>query len=148
MRLIFVVFLLVFLQACAVSNRHFWEIPSPDLAHPAMIRDDPRHGTAVIYNSRLCEADPAACGFFRAHAHAHSMLNHPILPPKGYPASQIAGADCWATRNSSPEEIAAAIRYLEDGVRDPDLTITGDPEQRVQNIRECAEKAGKKIASR
>ncbi|MDZ7737058.1 MAG: hypothetical protein U5P41_13915 [Gammaproteobacteria bacterium] len=142
-RMIFILAVLNILAACAATaTRHFWEIPTPDLDYPAMIRDDPRHGTAVVYNSLFCEQDAAACGFFRAHAHAHSALVHPILPPTGYPASQIAAADCWAARNSSPEEVVAAVEYLENENREPALAIVGDASERAKNIRACAQKAG------
>lgn len=145
LRITFILGLLNISTACTAvetQTRHFWEIPSQYLEYPSMIRDDPRHGTTVIYNSRFCETDPYACGFFRAHAHAHSALVHPILPPKGYPASQIAAADCWAARNSKPEEVVAAVKYLENENREPALTIVGNAAERAKYIRECAAKAG------
>lgn len=144
-RILFMLGVLNIAIACATANtanRHFWEISAPDLDYPAMIREDPRHGTTVVYNTRFCEQDPDACGFFRAHAHAHSALAHQILPPDSYTPSRIAAADCWAARNSSPSEVAAAVDFLEDENRDPDITIVGDPAERAKHIRECAEKAG------
>lgn len=129
--------------SCQTATRHFWEIPASDADHIAYIRQHPEYGTAVIYNTNYCETiGDAACGFFRAQAHAHSDLNHQILPPEHYPTSQILEADCWAARNAKPVEVKAAYDFLSNEARDPDIPVIGEPTKRADNIRRCAQAAG------
>ena len=141
-RLLALLLILMTLSSCQTTTRHFWEIPASDADYIAYIRQHPEYGTAVIYNTRYCETiGAAACGFFRAQAHAHSDLNHQILPPDHYPESQIAEADCWAARNATLAEVRAAYDFLSNKDRDPDIPVVGDPITRADNIRQCAQAA-------
>lgn len=130
------------LFACTPASKHFREIPDPNLPHIAMIRADRGDSSLVIYNPELCRKIGDACGFFRSQAYAHSALNHEILPPASYPDSLEAEADCYAARNAGGDEVLAAVQLLSDENRSPDIPITGDPGQRAQRIRDCAEVAG------
>jgi len=145
-------FLLVSLTSCGSSSKvpgNFWEIPDEHLPYIAMIRDDPRFGTTVIYNPLLCNEIGAACAFFRIHADAHIQLNHNILAtPEHYPASQEAAADCFAARNVHPHEVQAAVALLSDEKRSAELPITGYPAERAERIRRCAVESGNWIAKR
>ncbi|HSR62447.1 MAG TPA: hypothetical protein VLN56_03470 [Gammaproteobacteria bacterium] len=144
-------FLVVSLVSCT-SNKvpgNFWEIPDEQLPYIAMIRDDPRFGTAVIYNPLLCKEIGDACAFFRIHADAHIQLNHNILAtPEDYPPSQEAAADCYAARNVHPHEVQATVALLSNEKRSAELPITGNPAERAERIQNCAIKAGNWIAGR
>ena len=138
-RLLPLLLVLMTVSSCQTTTRHFWEIPASDADYIAYIRQHPKYGTAVIYNTDYCKTIGGdACGFFRAQAHAHSDLNHPILPPDHYPASQIAAADCWAARNATPAEVTAAYDFLSNEDREPAIPVVGDPVKRADNIRQCA----------
>ncbi len=119
-----------------------WEITDSKLPYIAKIRADPQWGSAVIYNPVMCKEIGAACGFFRTHAFAHAHRNHILLPPEAYPATLEAEADCWAAKNGKPDEVYAAVQLLLDENRNPDLNITGNPLERAEKVRACAEQAG------
>ena len=120
----------------------YWEISDTRLPYIARVRADPHWGAAVLYNPDTCEEIGAACGFFKEHAYAHAHRNHILLPPEAYPATLEAEADCWAAKNGNPKEVYAAVQLLLDDNLNPNLNITGDPAQRAEKIRACAEKAG------
>lgn len=140
-RICIIVMLPMSLAACAAADKHFWELPDENLSYIALIRADPQFGTAVVYNPNLCEAVGEACGFFRSHAHAHAMLNHQILSPASYAQSHEDEADCYAARNAPVAEVRAAVDFLADENREPQVRLTGDPVERAKNIRACAEAA-------
>lgn len=118
-----------------------WEITDSRLPYIAKVRADPNWGASVIYNPEMCEEAGAACGFFRLHAFAHAHLNHLLLPPEAYPSTLEAEADCWAGKNGNPKEIFAAVQLFLNDNRSPELNITGDPAQRAEIVRACAEQA-------
>ena len=120
----------------------YWEISDTRLPYIARVRADPHWGAAVLYNPDTCKEIGAACGFFKEHAYAHAHRNHILLPPEAYPATLEAEADCWAAKNGNPKEVYAAVQLLLDDNLNPNLNITGDPAQRAEKIRACAEKAG------
>jgi len=120
----------------------YWEISDTRLPYIARVRADPHWGAAVLYNPGTCKEIGAACGFFKEHAYAHAHRNHILLPPEAYPATLEAEADCWAAKNGNPKEVYAAVQLLLDDNLNPNLNITGDPAQRAEKIRACAEKAG------
>jgi len=120
----------------------YWEISDTMLPYIARVRADPNWGTAVLYNPDTCKEIGAACGFFKEHAFAHAHRNHIILPPEAYPATLEAEADCWAAKNGNSKEVYAAVQLLLDDNRNPNLNIIGDPTQRADKIRACAEQAG------
>jgi hypothetical protein len=120
------------------------DLPDPNLSEIAMIRADPNWGTVVIYNPNTCREIGEACGFFRLHAYAHNHLNHTLLgEPDDYPASQENQADCWAAKYGKSNEIIAAVELLQDKNRHASLKIHGDPIKRAENIKACANQAGK-----
>ena len=120
----------------------YWEISDTKLPYIARVRADPHWGAAVLYNPDICKKIGVACGFFKEHAYAHAHRNHIILPPEAYPATLEAEADCWAAKNGNPKEVYAAVQLLLDDNLSPNLNITGNPAERAQKIRACAEKAG------
>ena len=124
-----------------VLSALYWGIPDSKLPHIAMIRAQAR-GAMVIYNPDTCEEIGTACGFFIDHASAHAHLNHLLLPPDAYPIMIEAQADCWVAKNGKPDEVFAAVQLLLDDNRNLNLNITGDPAQRAEKIRACAEQAG------
>ncbi len=128
-----------------VTATSYWGIPDTRLPYIAMVRENPNGTTIVIYNPDTCKEIGAACGFFIEHAGAHAHRNHILLPPKAYPAMLEDEADCWAAKYGRPEEVYAAVQLLDDNPN-LDLNITGDPAQRAEKIRACAEKAGNWIA--
>lgn len=138
--------MLILLNSHSVAAR-FWEIPDPDLPYIAMIRADPHWGSAVIYNPVYCEEVGQACGFFRTQAYAHAHLNHLFLLPKSYPVATVLRADCWAAKNSKPEEVLAATQLLLAYDDTKHWKIYGDPVQRSENIRNCAKQSGNWIGA-
>ncbi len=124
-----------------VPAEQYWGIPDTRLPYIAMVRRNPNETTIVIYNPDTCKEIGAACGFFIEHAGAHAHLNHHLLPPEAYAAPTEAKADCWAAKNGRPKEVYAAVQLLLDDNRNPNLNITGDPAQRAEKIRACAEKS-------
>ncbi|MCG8323977.1 MAG: hypothetical protein MI673_00550 [Thiotrichales bacterium] len=142
--------LLLLLSGLAVTftaHARFWEIPDPDLKYIAMIRADPNWGSAVIYNPVYCEEVGVACGFFRDQAYAHAHMNHVLLPPSAYARADEMRADCWAAKNGKPEEVLAAARLMREYDGTSDWKIYGDPAQRSEHIRLCAQEAGNWIGS-
>ena len=126
----------------------FWEIQDPSLPYIAMVRADPKWGSAVIYNPKYCEQIGDACGFFRAHEYAHVRLNHRLGPPMIYPASSEKQADCFAAKYGKPNEIYAAVRFLlEVDTSELEWNLYGDPTQRAEIIRNCAIEAGRWIGN-
>ncbi len=125
-----------------VPAAQYWGIPDTQLPYIARIRENPNGSTIVIYNPDTCKKIGTACGFFIEHAGAHAHRNHLLLPPEAYPITLEDEADCWAAKNGRPKEVYAAVQLLLDDNRDPNLNITGDPAQRAEKIRACAEKAG------
>jgi len=128
-----------------VPAEQYWGIPDTRLPYIAMVRRNPNETTIVIYNPDTCKEIGAACGFFIEHAGAHPHRNHILLPPEAYPLTLEDEADCWAAKNGRPHEVYAAVQLLDDNPN-LDLNITGDPAQRAEKIRACAEKAGNWIA--
>ncbi len=124
-----------------VSAAQYWEISDTMLPYIARIRAHTNGGAAVLFNPDTCEEIGAACGFFKEHAYAHAHRNHILLPPEAYPATLEAEADCWAAKNGNPKEVYAAVQLLLDNNADPNLNITGNPVQRAEKIRACAETA-------
>ena len=125
-----------------VPAEQYWGIPDTRLPYIAMVRRNPNETTIVIYNPDTCKEIGAACGFFIEHAGAHAHRNHILLPPDAYPAMLEAEADCWAAKNGKSKEVYAAVQLFLDENRNPNLNLTGDPAQRAENIRACAEKSG------
>ncbi len=125
-----------------VPAEQYWGIPDTRLPYIAMVRRNPNETTIVIYNPDTCKEIGAACGFFIEHAGAHAHRNHMLLPPEAYPATLEAEADCWAAKNGKSKEVYAAVQLFLDENRNPNLNLTGDPAQRAENIRACAEKSG------
>lgn len=125
-----------------VPATQYWGISDPGLPYIARIRAQPNRGAIVIYNPDICKEIGIACGFFIEHASVHAHLNHIILPPEAYPAMLEAEADCWVAKNSDPKEVYAAVQLLLDDNHIPNLNTKGDPAQRAEKIRACAEKAG------
>jgi hypothetical protein len=125
-----------------VPAEQYWGIPDTRLPYIARVRADPHWGYAVLYNPDTCKEIGAACGFFIEHAGAHAHRNHILLPPDAYPAMLEAEADCWAAKNGKSKEVYAAVQLFLDENRNPNLNITGDPAQRAEKIRACAEQAG------
>lgn len=119
----------------------YWGIPDPKLPYIAKIRAQAR-GAVVVYNPDTCKEIGIACGFFIDHASAHAHLNHLLLVPEAYTSMSEDQADCWVAKNSNPKEVYAAVQLLLDDNRDPNLYITGNPVQRAEKIRACAEQAG------
>ena len=119
----------------------YWGIPDKKLPYIARIRTQST-GFMVLYNPDFCEEIGTACGFFIEHASAHAHLNHIILPPEAYSPMLEAQADCWVAKNGKPHEVYAAVHLLLDDSRNQDLNITGNPAQRAEKIRACAEQAG------
>jgi len=124
-----------------VFSALYWGIPDTKLPYIAMIRAQAR-GATVIYNPDSCEDIGIACGFFIDHASAHAHLNHTLLPPEAYTTISEDQADCWVAKNMNPKEIYAAVQLLLDENRNPNINIIGDPVQRAEKIRACAEQAG------
>ncbi len=120
----------------------YWGITDTKLPYIARIRAHPSGGVIVIYNPDTCKEIGVACGFFIDHASAHAHLNHIILPPEVYATRSEDEADCWVAKNGKPEEVYAATQLLLDESRNPDINIIGDPAQRAEKIRACAEQAG------
>ncbi len=118
----------------------YWGIPDPKLPYIAMIRAQ-AGGHIVIYNPVTCDEIGIACGFFVDHASAHAHLNHRLLPPEAYSSMSEDQADCWVAKNMNPKEVYAAVQLLLDDNRNPNLYITGNPAQRAEKIRACAEQA-------
>jgi len=125
-----------------VPAEQYWGIPDTRLPYIAMVRKNPNETTIVIYNPDTCKEIGVACGFFIEHAGAHAHRNHILLPPDAYPAMLEAEADCWAAKYGRSEEVYAAVQIFLDDNRNPNLNLTGDPAQRAENIRACAEKSG------
>ena len=125
-----------------VPAAQYWGITDTRLPYIAKIRENPNETTIVIYNPDTCKEIGAACGFFIEHAGAHAHLNHILLPPEAYPSTLEAEADCWAAKNGRPKEVYAAVQLFLDDNRNPNLNITGDPAQRAEKIRACAEETG------
>ncbi len=125
-----------------VPAEQYWGIPDTRLPYIAMVRRNPNETTIVVYNPDTCKEIGAACGFFIEHAGAHAHRNHILLPPEAYPSTLEAEADCWAAKNGRSEEVYAAVQLLLDHNLNPNLNTTGDPAQRAEKIRACAEKAG------
>jgi len=125
-----------------VPAEQYWGISDTRLPYIAMVRKNPNETTIVIYNPDTCKEIGAACGFFIEHAGAHAHRNHMLLPPEAYPATLEAEADCWAAKNGKSKEVYAAVQLFLDENRNPNLNLTGDPAQRAENIRACAEKSG------
>ena len=124
-----------------VPAQQYWGIPDTRLPYIAMVRENPNGTTIVIYNPDTCKEIGTACGFFIEHAGAHAHRNHMLLPPEAYPATLEAEADCWAAKNGKSKEVYAAVQLFLDENRNPNLNLTGDPAQRAENIRACAEKS-------
>jgi len=124
-----------------VFSALYWGIPDTKLPYIAMIRAQAR-GAMVIYNPDSCEEIGIACGFFIDHASAHAHLNHRLLTPEAYTTISEDQADCWVAKNMNPKEIYAAVQLLLDENRNPNINIIGDPVQRAEKIRACAEQAG------
>ena len=125
-----------------VPAEQYWGIPDTRLPYIAMVRRNPNETTIVIYNPDTCKEIGAACGFFIEHAGAHAHRNHMLLPPEAYPATLEAEADCWAAKNGKSKEVYAAVQLFLNENRNPNLNLSGDPAQRAENIRACAEKSG------
>ncbi len=140
--ILFPVLLLSSLLCENVLAAQYWGISDTRLPYIARVRADPHWGYAVIYNPDTCKEIGVACGFFIEHAGAHAHLNHHLLPPEAYAAPTEAKADCWAAKNGKSKEVYAAVQLLLDDNRNPNLNITGDPAQRAEKIRACAEEAG------
>jgi len=143
--ILFPVLLLSSLLCENVTAALYWGIPDTRLPYIAMVRRNPNETTIVIYNPDTCKEIGVACGFFIEHAGAHAHRNHTLLPPEAYPLTLEDEADCWAAKNGRPHEVYAAVQLLDDNPN-LDLNITGDPAQRAEKIRACAEKAGNWIA--
>jgi len=139
--ILFPVLLLSSLLCENVLAAQYWGISDTRLPYIAKVRAHPR-GYAVLYNPDTCKEIGAACGFFIEHAGAHPHLNHILLPPEAYPLTLEDEADCWAAKYGRPHEVYAAVQLLLDDNRNPNLNIIGDPDQRAEKIRACAEKAG------
>ena len=139
--ILFISLLLSSLLSENVLAELYWGIPDVKLPYIAMIRVQAR-GVIVIYNPDTCKEIGVACGFFIDHASAHAHLNHILLPPEAYSPVTEAQADCWVAKNGKPEEVYAATQLLLDESRNPDINIIGDPAQRAEKIRACAEQAG------
>ena len=140
--ILFPVLLLSSLLCENVSAEQYWGIPDTRLPYIAMVRRNPNETTIVIYNPDTCKEIGAACGFFIEHAGAHAHRNHILLPPDAYPAMLEAEADCWAAKNGKSKEVYAAVQLFLDENRNPNLNLTGDPAQRAEKVRACAEEAG------
>ena len=140
--ILFPVLLLSSLLCENVSAEQYWGIPDTRLPYIAMVRRNPNETTIVIYNPDTCKEIGAACGFFIEHAGAHAHRNHILLPPEAYPAMLEAEADCWAAKNGKSKEVYAAVQLFLDENRNPNLNLTGDPAQRAEKVRACAEEAG------
>ena len=125
-----------------VPAEQYWGIADTRLPYIAMVRENPNETTIVIYNPDTCKEIGAACGFFIEHAGAHPHRNHILLPPEAYPLTLEDEADCWAAKYGRPHEVYAAVQLLLDDNRNPNLNIIGDPAQRAEKIRACAEEAG------
>jgi hypothetical protein len=136
-----------FLSCSNATVVPFWEIEDSNLPDIAMARADPNWGSAVVYNPEYCEQIGDACGFFRAHAHAHIKLNHTLLAsPKLYPALQEAQADCFVGKYGKPHEIRGAVKFLlEVDTAVLGRKIYGDPVKLAEAIRKCAMEAGRWI---
>ncbi len=133
--------LLLLLLTAGIQARQFWEIRDSGLPYIAKIRADRVASAVVIYNPVICGEIGDACGFFREHAHAHDILNHPLYDPEDYTPTQEDKADCYAARTSRPDEVIAAVKLMESEAAS-NYPITGDPKRRASLIRECAKKAG------
>ena len=140
--ILFPVLLLSGLISENVPAEQYWGIPDTRLPYIAMVRRNPNETTIVIYNPDTCKEIGAACGFFIEHAGAHAHRNHILLPPDAYPAMLEAEADCWAAKNGKSKEVYAAVQLFLDENRNPNLNLTGDPAQRAEKVRACAEEAG------
>ena len=140
--ILFPVLLLSSLLCENVLADQYWGISDTRLPYIARVRADPHWGYAVLYNPDTCKEIGAACGFFIEHAGAHPHRNHILLPPDAYPATLEAEADCWAAKNGKSKEVYAAVQLFLNENRNPNLNLTGDPAQRAENIRACAEKSG------
>ena len=140
--ILFPVLLLSSLLCENVLADQYWGIPDTRLPYIAMVRRNPNETTIVIYNPDTCKEIGAACGFFIEHAGAHAHRNHMLLPPEAYPATLEAEADCWAAKNGKSKEVYAAVQLFLDENRNPNLNLTGDPAQRAEKVRACAEEAG------
>ena len=140
--ILFPVLLLSSLLCENVSAEQYWGIPDTRLPYIAMVRRNPNETTIVIYNPDTCKEIGAACGFFIEHAGAHAHRNHILLPPDAYPAMLEAEADCWAAKNGKSKEVYAAVQLFLNENRNPNLNLTGDPAQRAEKVRACAEEAG------
>lgn len=140
--MLFFVLLLSSLFSENVVAELYWGIPDSKLPYIARIRTHPGGNVMVLYNPDTCKEIGTACGFFIEHARAHAHLNHIILPPEAYSPMLEAQADCWVAKNGRPDEVYAVVQLLLDKDRNPDLNIIGDPAQRAEKIRACAEQAG------
>lgn len=130
--------LLLTLVSTSLFARAFWEIRDPNLPFIAKIRAGRGDSYTVIYNSKICEQiGEDACMFFREHADAHAMLNHPLYDPDKYTPLQEEAADCYAARVSKPKEVRAAVELMESDEA-ANYPITGDPKQRAILTRDCA----------
>lgn len=140
--MLFFVLLLNSLFSENVFAALYWGIPDSKLPYIARIRTQPADQVMVLYNPDTCKEIGTACGFFIEHARAHAHLNHLILPPEAYSPMLEAQADCWVAKNGRSDEVYAVVQLLLDKDRNPDLNIIGDPVQRAEKIRSCAEQAG------
>ncbi|GJM05574.1 MAG: hypothetical protein DHS20C09_15700 [marine bacterium B5-7] len=135
--------LLVILSACTTNyTKPYKELSDPNHEEIASVRHLPWNSYTVVYNPITCELIGDACAFFRAHAYAHYVLNHALLPPEFYPAISEKQADCYVAKHGKQNEIKAAVDLMLDNNRGPNLKIQGDPLIRAQNIIDCAKQAG------
>ncbi len=138
---------LLFSILCSeVYSLHFWEIPDPKAPFIAMARNGPGDFATVVYNSVYCEQIGAACIFFRTHEQAHVFLNDLFLPPERQPATVEDNADCWAAKFITPQEAYAAVKFLKEVDKYPDIPVTGDPAHRAEVVEKCAKEGDNWIA--
>ena len=139
--------ILIFMIIIGIAGCSYSKLPHRVLADPnqsditSIIRDA-YEAYIVVYNPNHCDQIGDACDFFLAHAYAHYILNHPYLKPKYYETLTENQADCHAAKHSDPHVIQAAVKFLEDENRDPNIIIRGDALKRAENIRNCAIEAG------
>ena len=117
-------------------------LADPNHTEIVSIRKHPRETYVVIYNPNICKQIGDACSFFLSHAYAHYRLDHSLIKPKFYPSLSENQADCYVAKYADPIVLHAAIEFLEDENRDPNIIIRGNALKRAENIRNCAIEAG------